>query len=489
MKIIKEHWYGIVVGLIILAAFILRFYNYDTRWVLAQDQARDALIGREALSQHRIPVLGPFSQAGTFVMGPVWYWLVAAATAIYPNSVFTPWIVLTLSFVFIVYLMILIGREIEGKLFGVILGIIAAISSSQVAQSTNLTNPSGVSVFSALAVYFSIRYVKTGKSLFLFLFPFFIAIAANIHLQSIGLLSIILVALIIKRPNLKQLIFPIFGLVIPFIPLIIFDLNHNLYDYKSMLDYYLFGQYRIYIPNRWLTYLFDYWPSAWGYIVGGTKEVGYLIISLFSLTVIYLGVFKKKISKPMLSVLLPFLLILFMLRFYRGERFPAYILFTHPFIIVLSGWVILTLIKLNKILGAIVFGIVIVGGMSVNLQTIKNSTNHNAVIVNDWKNQLIKKYPNKKFAVYTLKGEYKSLALPLSLFLDVDNRINDKGMKIGIARFGKYEYQLISEDSDGFQLYNINGIQPNKLKTEWWFNANPSAIYSETEDWFIGRKF
>jgi 4-amino-4-deoxy-L-arabinose transferase-like glycosyltransferase len=490
MRIIKKYWYEIAVCLIVLVALVLRFYNYDTRWVLAHDQARDALVAREALNQHKIPVLGPFSQAGTFVMGPIWYWLVAASTAIYPSSIFAPWIVVTMSFVAIVYLMILIGREMDGKLFGLMLGIIAAISSSQVAQSTNLTNPSGVAIFSALAVYCSIRYIKTGKNLFLFLFPFFIAIAANIHLQAIGLLAIVPVTLIVKRPNLKQLIYFILGFVIPFVPLMIFDFNNNFYDYRSMLDYYLYGQYRIYVPNRWLTYLSVYWPSSWGYIVGGTKEVGYLIISLLSLTVLYIGIFKKKISKPMLSIILSFLLILIMLRFFRGERFDGYILFAHPFIVILSGWTILSLMKLNKILGSILFGIILVGSMYVNVLTIKNSTNHSAIQVNEWVNKLTQEYPDRKFVIYDLKGEHKGLSLPLSLFLDVSGKISDNGMKIGLAvdPSGKLEYQSIFKDQEGYQFFNLNGVGPDKLKEEGWFNANPSAIYGETEEWFIGKE-
>ena len=45
-------------------AGLLRFYNYDVRWALAHDQARDALVAREALRQHKIPVLGPFLKQG-----------------------------------------------------------------------------------------------------------------------------------------------------------------------------------------------------------------------------------------------------------------------------------------------------------------------------------------------------------------------------------------------------------------------------------------
>lgn len=338
-EFIKQHWFFLSILLILSLAIFLRFYNYENRWGLAHDQARDALVAREALRQHKIPVLGPFSQAGSFVMGPIWYWLVALATSIYPTSILTPWIVLTLSCVLVVYIMILIGKELESKRLALILGIFTAISTAQIAQSTNLTNPSGIAILSASALYFAIKYVKTGRKLFIFLSPLFISLAINVHLQAIGLLFLIPSMVAIQKPDLKKILLLLIAIVIPFIPLIIFDIAHNFYNARSMIDYILYGQYRIYIPNRWLTYMGIFWPNAWAKIIGGSLVLGYLTIGFLTITTFY-AFFKKKITKPLLTLIISFLLMLIMLRYFRGEKFDSYLVFLHPFVIALTGWMV-----------------------------------------------------------------------------------------------------------------------------------------------------
>lgn len=486
---IGKHWFSIFVFFIITLSIFLRFYNYENRWALAADQARDALVGREALSQHKIPIIGPFSSAGAFVTGPQWYWLIALATAIYPGYVLTPWIALTISFVLAVYIMILIGTEIYGKLFGLLLGLLTAVSPSQIAQSTNLTNPSAVVIFSVLAVYFCLRYIKTGRSSFIFLFIFFISISINMHFQSIGLLIMIPIALFMQRPKIKQLAYIIGGFVIPFIPLIIFDLNNNFFNTRGIIDYYLYGQYKIYTPNRWLTYVTEYWPLAWSHIIGGAKEFGYFIFIVFTTSIFYLGVIKRNIPKQILFSILVFFCMFLLLRYYRGERHDGYILFTHPFVLILCGWVILNLIKLNKILGYAFLGIIIAASLNVNILTIKNSTNNTALKVKDWKEQLISMYPDEKFNVYDSKGENKTFSLPLSLFLDVDGRASDNGMNIGITynSHDKLKYNSMIEDEKGNRILNLNGATHQDLKEDGWFNASPDAVYKETEEWFINN--
>src|SRR5579859_1990109 len=120
---LKTHWFGIIICFIILFASLLRFYNYTNRYGIATDQAHDALVARAALHNHTLPSVGPFSSAGPFVMGPEWYYFIMITTALYPFSSLTPWIFLTLTYVFFVYIMMLLGKEIGGKRLAIILGI------------------------------------------------------------------------------------------------------------------------------------------------------------------------------------------------------------------------------------------------------------------------------------------------------------------------------------------------------------------------------
>ncbi|MEX2007763.1 MAG: glycosyltransferase family 39 protein [Candidatus Levyibacteriota bacterium] len=484
---LKDHWFGACVILVILLSVILRFYNYDNRWSLAHDQARDALIGREALRQHKIPTLGPFTSQSAFVMGPIWYWLVAVATILYPWSILTPWIVLSLSYVLVVYLMILIGKELGGKRLGLVVGLLAAISPSQIAQSVDLTNPSGVSIFSALAIYFSIRYIKTKRNLYLFLFPFFIAMAINIHLQAIGLVSLILVSIILQRPGKKGLAALFSGFVLPFLPLIVFDLKHNFYNLRSLIDYYLYGQYRIYVPNRWLTYAGSYWPSAWGHIIGGQTILGYISIFLISIFTVYSTV-QRKMTRPLLLIILSFLLIFILLRFYRGERLDSYLIFVNPLVIILTGWVTYSLFKFKRILGLLLFIFLLIGSISKDISNILNSTNYASYQARHWEKVLTKLYPHEKFKVYDYERKFGYATLPLSLYLDFNSKIDDNGMAVGIGVITdtKSTYPRILDDQGGW-IYDLSGSSSAELAKAKWFLVNPSSIYKATEEWYFGK--
>ena len=60
----RRNWFEASVFLIIAIACFLRFYNYDNRWGLAYDQAYGAIVGKYALTEGKIPLVGPFSSAG-----------------------------------------------------------------------------------------------------------------------------------------------------------------------------------------------------------------------------------------------------------------------------------------------------------------------------------------------------------------------------------------------------------------------------------------
>jgi len=491
VKFCAKHWFGISSILILLLSAVLRFYNYDNRFALAADQARDAIIGREALFLHRIPGLGPFSQAGTFVMGPIWYWLVALSSAFYPFSIITPWIAVTISFIGVVYVMMLAAKELGGKYLSIIVGIFTAVSVLEVGQSTNLTNPSGIAILSACSVYFAIRYIRTQKSTYIFLFPLFISLAINVHLQALGLLPLLIVPLVIKRPNFKQLLIAAVAFILPFTPLIYFDIRNKLYDTRSMLDFYLYGQYRIYVPNRWLTYVGSYWPNAWSSVVGGDKIFGYLAIILVIIVCVF-SFWKRKITGQMLAIISSFLLSFVMLRYFRGERFDGYIIFLHPFILILTGWACLELFKFNRFVGILIIALFVLGSLRIDYSTINNSNNSMQRSVQYWEDLLIKRYPNKKFALYDLPDNQQwGFRLALGLFLDEKGKVSENGYKIGIGnplpRDKMFHPKIISEKT-GLDLWDLNSSSSAQLQSEGAKFVNPSAVYDDVEGWYKNKK-
>ncbi len=489
-KILKKN--KLLLYCIIILATVLRFINYWNRWGLASDHARDLIVSIYALNNHLIPLIGPFSSAGQFVYGPQWYWIISLFVFLSPNLLIGPWIMQTILYVFAVYIMFLIGKEIINEKFGLIMAFLTAISTQQIMHSTNLVSPSMAGFFAIISVYFFIRSVKYSKGFDLFLLGFFIANAVNIHFQAIGLLFLIPVGFLFSKRKLKQLVFLILGFLIPFIPLLIFDLKTNFFESRNMLDYYLYGQNRIYVPNRWLTYVGIFWPKTWSEVIGGHVIISYLLIALLVMISLY-EIIKRKISKEMLSLIISFLLIFVMLRYYKGIIFGVYTAFLSSFLLIFSSFVLYKLNQLNKFVFWVFLLIITVFTMRINISVITSATNNTAKEANLFTNKLIEKLPNEKFSVYLYEYQYSERGLPLVLFLDTVKRIDDSGKKIGLAVISSNDkvirkYPKLISNIGGIEVFDLTNASTSALINENWVSINPSAVYESTEEWYLNEK-
>ena len=141
-EFILKNWFTVSLVCFLILSFTIRFYNYENRWGLAYDQAYSALVARHAVSELKLPLVGPFSSAGPMQTGGEWYWFVMLGTVLDPDNVMSPWIFLTLTYVFFVVFIVFLGKELIDKKFGIILGILTLVSTAQIAQSVSLTNQS-----------------------------------------------------------------------------------------------------------------------------------------------------------------------------------------------------------------------------------------------------------------------------------------------------------------------------------------------------------
>lgn len=490
-KFLIFHWFHIFLFSILLLAVVLRFYNYTNRWGLATDQAHDALVARSALANHSLPSVGPFSSAGPFVMGPEWYYFIMAATAVYPPSPITPWVILTLSYIFMVYLMILLGKELKGKRFGIILGFITAVSTVQITQAINLTNQAPLSVLAAIALWAIVKYLKTKKEWYLFLASFSVSVGVNTHLQGVLLIPLLIATIIVSRPSWKGFFLSLVSFFIPFLPLLQFDIVHDNWELKNMTQYYFHDQYKIGLDQfgrRWTTYLGVFWPTVIAEMIGGIKQVVYLVLvadfgfGLYSL-------WEKKITKFVIIYISTIIIAVVFLRYTHTPLFSSYLMFINPFIFILFGFVIESLFEVNIWIGLLAGLIIISMSFVRDINQMKNSQNYTAFQANQWKNVLYATYPNEKFAMYDYQYRTTVESLALSLFLTADGRIDNKGRKIGVAiytgKFYEHSFKKILRNGDmGYQMMDLNSSSSAKLDRAGWAFVNPDGIYKAAEAWY-----
>lgn len=488
---VKRYWFELSIALLICIAIFFRFYNYQNRWGLSYDQARDVIVAQEAIQSHRIPLIGPFSSAGQFVYGPQWYWILMLCVSIFPNWILSAWVIQTSVYVGMVFLMIMIGNILYGKHFGLLLGLLTAISPAQIAQSTNLTSPSMVGLFSMLSIYCFLRFITIQSPLFAILLGFCVGTAINVHFQAFGLLFLLPVATLCSKNKINYLFLMIVGFALPFLPLLIFDFRTNFFESKNFLDYYFYGQHKIYVPNRWLTYAGIFWPNAWARIIGGYSIVSWSII--LSLT-IYLctSIIKRTISKLTFALVGAFLCSFVMLRYFKGNLYDGYLVFLHPYILILTGLAIRSVYYWKKLLGILLIVLIVISSIYVVLPEILHARNEASIRAKHWMNLLIETYPNNKFLLYDYRYKNTGFSLPLVLYLNYQKKLDDDGYRIGfgnIDALAREWHTTVLGNKMGFEFLDLQSSSSAVLKENLWADVNPSMIYHSTVEWYKDRTF
>lgn len=469
--------YCLIFATIVLAVFF-RTYNYLDRIHIHADNAWLIQVSRYAFDNFKIPMVGPFSSAGPFFYGPWYFWIFGLMT-ILPLGILTHWYVMTILSLLSIYLAFWIGREIGGKWVGAMAALFAAISTAQVNNSFDVWSPALVPFLVTLSLVFLLRFAKSSKLLDLFALSFTVGLAITIHFQSFLLFPTLLVAVFLIFPQkkswvqlLKSLAVIAIGFVIPFLPLIYFDVNHNWYDTTSLLVFVLVDQYKIWVPNRWFTYLFNYWPETWAYIIGGSSILSLLLIVwLAILTLFKVKSFKK--LRPFHIVAIVFFLEVFMLRYYRGERFIYYGLFAHTPVIVLTAYAVWQLVKLNKYLGILLSVLIIF----LTVKTTAAYFNNNLItfgLISSIKNDIYQKYPNSNFDMYGCSMNGTNAGHPLALLMYYDRRNSLDGVKIGVCEK--------PDKSVGWQELTPNLYEGPKAA---YRNLTTEHVYKDTVEWYL----
>ena len=229
-----------------------------------------------------------------------------------------------------------------------------------------------------------------------------VALAINSHLQALSLLLLLPLAIVFSPGKLKEktinFIFIALGFLLGFVPLIIFEFQHNLAWTKSIIDYSLHGQQKFYTPVRWLTEFTKFWPSIFGQILSGIPLVGYLYSGLFVISLVFSYLKKIHLPKIFYIILSTFILEIITVRFYKGPRSPEYFIIAHQFVIFFVAFSLWVSLKVNRRLGIVI--LLSIATMSVKSDLTLISSKSNAPDVLNLFSQQKKYLGNNKTTLY-----------------------------------------------------------------------------------------
>ena len=484
-------FYRVSFIIILIIGAVLRLYNFEGRIGIGGDAGRDAMIAAEALKRGELPLMGPFSSAGPFVFGPLFYWFIMLSYVLLFGFTYAPWIATFTIGILTIYVFFKIGQELGGGRLALIAAFFAAFSPQQINRSLMLGPHTFVAISSSLVILFFLILNRTKKLKYAFLLGLSLGIAVNMHYQVINLLlffpAILLLPLRLKDKAIG-LFLAIVGFVVPSVALIYWDSQQNFANFNNILDYLLIGQYRIYVPNSWKLFLFKDFPSYWSFVVGGDKILA-LVVFVASFAYFYIGLVLKKINRPLAILGFMFSFLVVLNRYYHGERSEGYMLYFMPFIIIFTSILIKFFVDKKRLA---YFGYaIIVLILILSLKTIYPTlvTGNNSVNLNNISSALAKKYPNKKFHFYDYKYLLSDNSVTLSFFFNSQGKTDLNGVPIGVGCFNKHcpkNFPLITIYPNS-PIYNLSKVDLSKNK-KIWIGVNQEDLYDDLMIWQRGKK-
>ncbi len=479
---------------LLLISTLLRFNHFSTHWGLGNDDARDLSIAKEALKRKELPLIGSFSSAGPFVFGPIFYWIIMLSLILFPFTFTAPWILTGIFGILTVLILTYCGKILGGNRLAALTGIYAATSPQLIIRSLALGQHSYVAFAASLLLLSTILLWKRQRSIYAFSMGASIGIAISMHYQALNLLLFLPVSFLIPQTSLRKKLFfslaQFLGLLIPSLPLIIWDYPQHFANLRNILDYFLIGQYRFYVPNSWKLFLFQTFPAYWSFVIGGQKVLGFLLMIVSALTLSWY--FFRRQLPTLITIFSALFFTLFIInRYYKGERSEGYLLYFLPLILLLTTYSLYLLInssfknrKLQIIsrLAAILLSVsILIGNTMAYLSYL--SYKSPATAFQQEVKVLIKKYPHTKFSVYDYKGHYSYHSQPLSLLLEKEGKISKEGLAIGFScnlKCGQPYPEIAT--LNGLPLLDLSSVK-NISQNKEWINVNQSNMYDDLIGW------
>jgi len=480
--------------LIATFALFFRFYNIPDRYGFDPDPVRDSIIASVGAENLQFPLSGPASGIAPFTFGPWYYYFLIAVKIVFPFE-YSSWMLIGLFSLGFVFVMYKIGERLEGKYFGLLLALLAAISPAQTGPSAGLSNPNMVPLHAALTILLGLYHVRKNLSWrWLVLWGILYGVGVNHHYQMLGLIFIpLLLMLVGGKQVFKSIAFFMIGLLVSFIPLFVFNVAHDWHTVRGIIFYALDGRNTTYIPNSWTLYIRNFLVPFWGYLYGVSNGIGIVLAGVISIPIIVLS-WKRKLRKEYVVLFVVLFVHLFALRYLISQRDYYYYIFLHPLLFVFGAlgiWQI-SRNRFGKFCAIVLLGFIIVSVMPENWERLKSQPRN--LEYREAANRLSSSYTGQKFTILTcerkLRQTYRERGI--IFFLSNFDLLDSRGKRIGILSDECEAVSALSSQGNIALEYSDLGTlndlviidlfskSLNELELEGWSVVSPQSIYEES---------
>lgn len=241
---------SLIIFIILLIAIFLRIVNLSISMPFIGDQGWFYLSARDLLMEGKIPLVGITSSHTWLHQGPLWTYMLSVVLFL---GNFNPLSGGFLTAVFgagSVFLMYKLGSEMFSRKIGIISSLLYSVSPLIVFFERMPFDPAPIPFFTILYFYSIYKWI-TGKIYYFPFVLFLIGVLYNLELATFTLfipLFVLLLFGVVKRKhffvsllNKRILTKSFIALLVPMIPVIIYDLSHG---FKQTLVFFLWVVYK-----------------------------------------------------------------------------------------------------------------------------------------------------------------------------------------------------------------------------------------------------
>lgn len=296
---------------IFIAVFSLTIslLKFSKGYIFEWDQADDAAKVVSIINQKKPLLIGPrVSNDDGFFVGPYHYYFLLPFYLITKGDPIAGCYAVAFINLITSLCSFLLIKKMFGSKIAFLSSIFMVLSLGKISWSVMYAP-----LISIIAFY--ICYQSINKKFYFPLAMLFTGIISNIHLVPISLIPIIIISFFLSKnkPNLKEIILGMVLFIIPFIPLIIFDLRHDFLNLTKLLSFIFVkdgGSNQLFVESLWLR---SFWRS-----LGFFNFFPLILNRLLSLILLIISPFLFKNPKHKILIIIWFILPLIILSRYHG---------------------------------------------------------------------------------------------------------------------------------------------------------------------------
>ncbi|RJQ37745.1 hypothetical protein C4559_03350 [Candidatus Microgenomates bacterium] len=207
------------------------------------DQGRDLLAVKSIVIDHKPTLIGSEIGAGSagfkgIFHGPFHYYFLAIPFFIFSGDPYGGMVLMLIFSLASITFAFYLARKLFGTNGGLITALLVAICPPLISQARFIWNSHPSTLFILLSFYFLYLSFKDKK--FIFLASFFASFIYNFELAiaiPMSIAVIIFTVLFLKLKELKYYLLLVLGIILPFSPMILFELKHDFIGLRGIYDY------------------------------------------------------------------------------------------------------------------------------------------------------------------------------------------------------------------------------------------------------------